>query len=72
MARGQGYPVVSTRDVDRAAGSHTTRSLAPDDAMRRIRNPIGEHVSVFADPDDDESSRPGRITGSCWGAISGR
>jgi hypothetical protein len=44
------------------------RSLAPDDAMRRIRNAIGEYDGVLADPDDDESSGPGRITGSCWGA----
>jgi hypothetical protein len=40
--------------------------------MHRIRDAIGEHDGVFADPDDDESSGPGRITGSCWGAISGR
>jgi hypothetical protein len=39
--------------------------------MRRIRDAIGEHDGVFADPDDDEYG-PGRITGSCWGAISGR
>jgi hypothetical protein len=39
--------------------------------MRRIRNTIGEHDGVFADS-DDELSGPGRITDSCWGAISGR
>ena len=63
---------MNTRDVDWARGLAYDRSLAPDDAMRRIRNAIGEHDGVFADPDDDELSGPGRITGSCWGAISGR
>jgi hypothetical protein len=63
---------VNTRDVDQARRLAYERSLAPDDAMRRIRDAIGEHDGVFADSDDDESSGPGRITGSCWGAIRGR
>jgi hypothetical protein len=28
------------------------RSLAPDDAMRRIRDTFGEHDGIFDDPDD--------------------
>lgn len=63
---------MNTRDVDQARRLAYERSLAPDDAMRRIRDAIGEHDGVFADSDDDESSGPGRITGSCWGAIRGR
>ena len=63
---------MNTRDVDQARRLAYDRSLAPDDAMRRIRDAIGEHDGVFADSDDDESSGPGRITGSCWGAIRGR
>ena len=48
---------MNTRDVDRARRLAYDRSLAPDDAMRRIRNAIGEHDGVFADPDDDEFIR---------------
>ena len=39
--------------VDRLRRHAYDRSLAPDDAMRRIRDELGEHYGVFDDPGDD-------------------